>query len=181
MAQNHGSRTRPWANVPLPDGPWAPLLAVVAVIATVALVSNGPRIGGDAPPVPDGRAYAAAEAPPTDAIDRPPTDGDADDQRDDPPLAGHEPTADRPSTPRSRRRAPASSHRRRRAAGRSGSRGARPRIAGPSRRVGRSVSAVPADRAARPPAIAWRAEPVVRRPSTPHRAPVGSAEREFGP
>lgn len=171
MAQNHGFRARPWANLPLPNRPWAPLTAIAAVLATVALVTHGPRLGGDAPAVPDGRAYTTADAAPDDEIDR----AEPDDPEDGPAITDHEATPSTRSTPRIRRRAPAASHRRRRPAP------ARPRATSPRSR--RPVPTPSPPGVARPTPVpeAQRATPAIRRPPTPHRAPVSSAEREFGP
>lgn len=167
MAQNHGSRVRPWAVASLRSGPWAPLVAVAAVLATVTLVANGPRIGGDSPPVPDGRPYATADSTPAGTLDR----TEPNDPVREPPLADPEPAPEPRSTPQPRRRAPAASHRQRRSAP------ARPRTRAP-----RGRRAVPAMRPTRPPepSATWRAEPLVRRTLAPHRTPTSSAEREFG-
>ncbi|MBF6619002.1 MAG: hypothetical protein ITG02_02085 [Patulibacter sp.] len=183
MPQNHGPRARPWANVPLPQGPWAPFLAVAAVLATVALVAQGPRIGGDPPTVPDGRAFATADAVDARASDDAGATAVADASRDvdhaaDRDVPRTEPDAGAPAaaSPRPRRRAvPASSHRQRRSAA------GRPRT-GRSRGGRRAPTPPPAPRPVRATAIATdAAAPPVRRPSAPHRPPaVGSAEQEFG-
>lgn len=169
MAQNHGSRARLLANVPLPDGPWAPFVAIAAVIATVALVANGPRIGGDSPAVPDGRPYATADSARTGDVDRAAPSDPVDEQ----PLGDREPATPPTSTPRPRRRAPATSHRKRRSAA------ARPRTRSPRGRRPLPVPA-PASVPAPHPSATWHAGPAVRRPPTPHRTPISSAEREFG-
>lgn len=170
MAQNHGSRARLLANVPLPNGPWAPFVAIAAVLATVALVAGGPRIGGESPTVPDGRAYTTADSAPVDGIDR----TAPDDPVDGPPVGDREPANPPTATPRPRRRTPAASHRKRRATP------ARPRTRA-THGVRRPVPA-PVSAPVRPPKPAARGheQPAVRPASTPHRAPSSSAEREFG-
>ena len=169
MAQNNGSRARPWANVSLPNGPWAPFVAIAAVLATVALVANGPRIGGDSPAVPDGRTYATAETAPASGPDR----REPEDPIDGPPIGDRELAPAKPSAPRTRRRTPTASHRQRRTAP------ARPRARAP--RARRPSPAAAPSRALTGPSATWHSEPAARRAPTPHRAPISSAEREFGP
>lgn len=208
MAQNHRSRARHWTGVPLPNGPLAPLVAIGAILATVLLVANGQRLGGEAPAVPDGRSYAIADAPPSEARTVPVPDdregqssaspepepaGDGDGESsagpESSPAADREgqsatgpegePTAHgkaapaRRSSARPRRRAPATSHRKRRS-----SRG-RPRA--PLSRAQRVRHVNPHDGTPSAPKVGRSVPPVVRRPSTPHRAAISSAEREFGP
>ncbi|MFA4926878.1 MAG: hypothetical protein WC558_00055 [Patulibacter sp.] len=190
MPQNHGHRARSWANIPLPEGPWAPLFAIAAVLATVAMVAQGPRIGGDPPAVPDGRPYAVADAvgapAPAGVGSAPSADHRSSDAGADPPRtesAGPEPdppgaerkvaSATTAATGPRRRTAPASSHRKRRSApGRTRPGAGRDRRQVPSRRaVPRPV----------PATMIARTVSATRQPSAPHRpAVVGSAEREFG-
>lgn len=191
----------------MPGGQWAPAAALAVVIATVALVAYGPRIGGDAPSVPDGRPLATAgtgdRTLPSDAA---PTDADDPSSAAAPPVATDDPAAVEPAgaadpprsagrvaddraqptteRARSRRVAPTRSHRQRRssrvARERPGASRARPAAPRP-RGAGRATRAVAAPASSRSVAPSAVAPPRMRPVAAPHRtSPPLSAEREFG-